>query len=465
VFTGTPPAGSDGQIAVTVSASDGVATGQATFLITVASPNAPPQAFNDAGFQTVAGTPLIFDPADLLENDSDPNGDALVITSVGDAIGGSVVLDAQGRPVFTPGAGITGPASFTYAISDGRGGVASATVSITVTAPASVITGTLANDRLNGTAQDDIIDGLAGNDRLSGGGGNDTFLVNGDAGLDRYFGGDGIDTIQGGTGDDIIGVAGAIAALSEIEAIDGGGGYDVLRLTAGANVLDLTGISVSGIELIDGGAGADVIIATSGRDVIAGGAGGDTLIGGEGGDRFLVSAISGWDQFDGGGGFDLIEGSAGDDILQLAGGQASLVSIDSIDLGGGFDVIRTGNSDDFVDFSQILMTGVDRIELGSGNDVFVAGEIAETIAGGAGNDRFVFSNTWGNDVIENYQLGNALNRVVDVIDLSAANFADYGAVRAAMTQDGADTVISSLGGSIRIADRLMTQLLADDFIV
>ena len=61
--------------------------------------------------------------AALVANDTDPNGDALTITAVGNATNGTVTLDAQtGNVIFTPNAGYSGPASFTYTVSDGRGG-------------------------------------------------------------------------------------------------------------------------------------------------------------------------------------------------------------------------------------------------------------------------------------------------------------------------------------------------------
>src|SRR6185369_5558537 len=49
----------------------------------------------------------------------------------------TVVLNTQPNPqnntiTFTPSAGYTGPASFSYTISDGRGGTATANVSFTV---------------------------------------------------------------------------------------------------------------------------------------------------------------------------------------------------------------------------------------------------------------------------------------------------------------------------------------------
>jgi hypothetical protein len=54
----------------------------------------------------------------FLANDVDPDGQALTITAVGNAVNGFVSLSA-GTITFTPGAGFTGLASFTYTVSDG----------------------------------------------------------------------------------------------------------------------------------------------------------------------------------------------------------------------------------------------------------------------------------------------------------------------------------------------------------
>jgi hypothetical protein len=60
-----------------------------------------------------------------LANDTGPNGEPLTITGVSGAVNGNVSFNAQTNVVtFTPTTGYTGPASFSYAISDGRGGTA-----------------------------------------------------------------------------------------------------------------------------------------------------------------------------------------------------------------------------------------------------------------------------------------------------------------------------------------------------
>ncbi|YCH23035.1 Ig-like domain-containing protein [Pseudomonas sp. D1-3] len=111
-----------------------------------------------------AGDSLTIAGSTLLGNDTDPNGDALSITSVQNATNGTVTLN-NGNVVFTPKAGFYGDASFQYSISDGKGGSDIATVTLKVNQPADTIrvAGNGAND--NG---DNTIGGGAGNDVLLG---------------------------------------------------------------------------------------------------------------------------------------------------------------------------------------------------------------------------------------------------------------------------------------------------------
>jgi hypothetical protein len=72
----------------------------------------------------------------VLANDSDPDGDGLTVVSVAQPSIGAAEVSEGGLSVrYTPPAGFTGPASFEYSISDGKGGTASATVSVTVRPP------------------------------------------------------------------------------------------------------------------------------------------------------------------------------------------------------------------------------------------------------------------------------------------------------------------------------------------
>jgi outer membrane protein OmpA-like peptidoglycan-associated protein len=93
--------------------------------------NVGPSASDDAlTVDYESGASLI----DVLANDSDPNNDVLTITAVSTPAHGTAVISAGGIS-YTPAAGYSGADSFTYTISDGRGGSASATVAVTVNPP------------------------------------------------------------------------------------------------------------------------------------------------------------------------------------------------------------------------------------------------------------------------------------------------------------------------------------------
>jgi hypothetical protein len=94
--------------------------------------NQPPVAGNVTA-STNPGQPVT---VNVLASDSDPDGDPLQVTSARQAQNGTVVLNANGTITYTPKAGFTGSDSFAYAISDGRGGTAGATVTVSVGAPA-----------------------------------------------------------------------------------------------------------------------------------------------------------------------------------------------------------------------------------------------------------------------------------------------------------------------------------------
>ncbi|AWN52476.1 Mo-co oxidoreductase dimerization domain protein [Methylobacterium sp. 17Sr1-1] len=98
--------------------------------------NQSPVAVNDTGPAVTKDTAVTFSTSTLLANDTDPNGDPLSVTSVGGATNGTVSLNSTNSTItFTPTTNYTGSAGFTYTISDGRGGTASASVALTVSAP------------------------------------------------------------------------------------------------------------------------------------------------------------------------------------------------------------------------------------------------------------------------------------------------------------------------------------------
>ncbi|MEE9354420.1 MAG: Ig-like domain-containing protein, partial [Methylococcaceae bacterium] len=69
---------------------------------------------------------------DALGNDTDPENDALTITSVATPANGSAVITADGKISYTPNDDFTGTEVFEYTISDGNGGTDTAKVTVTV---------------------------------------------------------------------------------------------------------------------------------------------------------------------------------------------------------------------------------------------------------------------------------------------------------------------------------------------
>jgi len=93
-------------------------------------------------------------PIDVLANDSDADGDPLIITAVSQPAHGSVFSAAKSLS-YTPATGYLGEDSFTYTISDGRGGSATATVHVTVGTPNQPpVAGTLSVRVMKGEATD-----------------------------------------------------------------------------------------------------------------------------------------------------------------------------------------------------------------------------------------------------------------------------------------------------------------------
>lgn len=93
-------------------------------------PNTAPDARNDARVLDEDGS-VTLNP---LANDVDADGDSLRLVSIGSAANGTVTRNADGTVTYRPNANFNGQDSFTYQISDGRGGTDSARVNLTINA-------------------------------------------------------------------------------------------------------------------------------------------------------------------------------------------------------------------------------------------------------------------------------------------------------------------------------------------
>lgn len=134
VISGTPPQDFNGAVEFKVRAADSASEAVDEFTLTVLPVNDAPIALGDDSFVTDEDKAIIIAATDLLNNDSDVEGDILSLISVSDATNGTVVINQGGDVSFTPTANYFGNASFRYTVSDGNGGVSSATVTLAVNA-------------------------------------------------------------------------------------------------------------------------------------------------------------------------------------------------------------------------------------------------------------------------------------------------------------------------------------------
>ena len=277
-------------------------------------------------------------------------------------------------------------------------------------------------DTLTGSDGDDSLSGEAGNDVLHGDAGNDN--LRGGSGDDQLFGGDGADTLIGGSGDNLL-----VGGLGD-DYLQGGEGTDTFRYGMGdgrdtisnrnksgstTDVLELTnGITIEDVSirrvynnlLLQISDGGEVWIenfflnespslneikfddgtiwdqnaifnivrqGTVGNDFLYGSATADILHGLEGNDR--IEGYSGDDQLHGDEGSDKLYGGRGNDVL----------------LGGA------GNDQLFGDEGDDTLTG------GAGVDI---------LTGGTGIDTYMYESGFGQDIINNNADGTGTDAIV-----------------------------------------------------
>ncbi|MEO7733064.1 MAG: Ig-like domain-containing protein, partial [Kofleriaceae bacterium] len=168
-FSGTtisyaPAANYNGVDALQYTISDGAGgTATATLAITISAVNDAPVAVANTAFVTEDYPATI----DVVANDSDPDDDALAITSVTQGAHGTVTISDAHHVSYAPALNYNGGDTFSYTISDGNGGTATASVAITVTSvddpPAAVAdAATVAEDSsvtIDVAANDSDVDG------------------------------------------------------------------------------------------------------------------------------------------------------------------------------------------------------------------------------------------------------------------------------------------------------------------
>jgi uncharacterized delta-60 repeat protein len=138
--TYTPSAGYSGSDSFTFKAFDGTAySNVATVSLTVVPTNHNPVANADAK-KADENVTLTFAASDLLANDTDADGDVLTLTGVSaSSANGGTVTFSSGQITYTAATDFYGSDTFTYSISDGHGGTATGTVTVTVLTPEQAI--------------------------------------------------------------------------------------------------------------------------------------------------------------------------------------------------------------------------------------------------------------------------------------------------------------------------------------
>lgn len=167
----TPAAGFSGTDTFSYTVSDGkggTVTATATVTVTPKA-NTPPTA-HDINVTTIQDSKDVL--VDVLSKATDDNGDNLVVSAFDatTAKGGTVTRSADSTQLFyTPKAGFSGTDTFSYTISDGKGGTVTATATINVSANANTLPTT---KPVSATVQQDssknVIDVIAQADDLDG---------------------------------------------------------------------------------------------------------------------------------------------------------------------------------------------------------------------------------------------------------------------------------------------------------
>ncbi|GFM87062.1 hypothetical protein PSCICO_24610 [Pseudomonas cichorii] len=278
------------------------------------------------------------------------------------------------------------------------------------------LTGNAADNHLSGGRGDDLLSGGAGIDTLIAGQGNDTltggadtdyFVIDKNAGdvdtlTDFVIGTDRI--VLSGFGPDVYSTMGISQQGADTRLTLDDGQVLVLKnvqsqgLTLSSFVHVPEGVSLSRLERYSGfgfgldgtvterilpdttngvlywaNEGGERVFGGTGADVITGGLGDDVLVG----ESSTSSTVGGNDTLNGGEGNDVVRGGAGDDVLYGGAG------LDYLGGDAGNDVLYLEGDQGIADYATTTLLSPN-INLGG-----AASHTGASVAGGAGNDRFV----------------------------------------------------------------------------
>jgi VCBS repeat-containing protein len=159
-LTYTPNAEFNGTDIISYEVSDGNGgASTASVTVTVNAENDEPVSNNDAVSVNTDSSVTI----DVLENDTDADGDTLSVTSA-TAVNGTVVINVDGTLTYTPNANFYGSDSISYEVSDGNGGTSAAFVDVSVNSQPLAVSDTVNTDEDTAV----MIDVLANDSDLDG---------------------------------------------------------------------------------------------------------------------------------------------------------------------------------------------------------------------------------------------------------------------------------------------------------
>ncbi|SPF80392.1 Ig-like domain-containing protein [Pseudoprimorskyibacter insulae] len=463
--TYTPNLGYLGNDVFTYTVQDGNG-GEDTATVTINVGNAGGNNAPVAGDDTVSGNEdaddITFNP---LANDTDPDGDTLRVQSVTQPANGTAQVNADGTVSYTPNPNFFGTDTFTYKVTDGKGGEDTGTVTVNVAgvnddpeadndADTTPINTAIT---VNVLANDDDVDG----DTLtvaSVGTANNGTVVNNNDGTVTYT------PNNNYTGTDTF----------TYTVSDGNGGTDTATVTINVGTPARDGIieGTNGDDVIDENYLGDpdtppdrvdnndaILPGTTGDD--------DSIRGGDGDDT--ITAGEGSDTVDGGDDNDVIDTGGSNpridtDVFPVPAGQQNLDplngndedpdpsdDLDSVDGGAGNDIIRTGDDDDTINGgtgNDTIEAGIDDdlVDGGDGDDSITDVQGSDTINGGQGNDTIIagidtFSDYAGDDPnlpILGFTSDPNKDDGRDLVDGGAGN-------DSIQTGDDADTILGGTG--------------------
>jgi Ca2+-binding RTX toxin-like protein len=301
-----------------------------------------------------------------------------------------------------------------------------------------ILVGDAGHDTLRGQGGDDVLYGGTEDDHLWGDDSSQTFTplsvhgadyLDGGDGADQLVGGGRDDKLWGGAGNDLLwgddfDTAGTPASAHGDDYLDGGDGSDQLvgggaadELYGGNDADQLIGddvqsvvpVGAHGSDYLDGGAGHDLLVGSGGGDELVGGDGDDELLGDDEGTNVAESA-HGMDWLDGGAGNDTMRGGGNNDTLLGGDGNDYLRGDDDV-----ASVAASAHGEDWLEGGA----GDDSLLGDGGSDTLVGGAGTDALAGGPGDDTYVFDSGDG--------AANALGQYEGIDDHEGTNTVAFGA--------------------------------------